>query len=125
MFKGKDPVKVIGTIRQMEIPRLADVRSDVPPRLCAIIDRALQRSPAARYATAHAMGRDLAALLRDVQVPTDDQALARSVAWVRERRGDDAITKTFPAERALALAGAAEETIPDTSIPLTRRIKRN
>ncbi|MCZ6805688.1 MAG: serine/threonine-protein kinase [Deltaproteobacteria bacterium] len=128
LFKGKDPVKVVGFIRDMEIPSLAEMREDVPARLREIIERALQREPTDRYRTAHAMGRDLAALLRATQEPTDSDVIAKSVDWAQRQLNADnqteGATKSFPPELALALAGAADETIRDTSIPLTRRTKR-
>ncbi|MGB5813536.1 MAG: serine/threonine-protein kinase [Polyangiales bacterium] len=124
MFKGKDPVKVIRTIQGMNIPSLAGTRPDIPPRLCAIVDRALERDPRARYPTAREMGRDLAGLLREFTTETDEHALSQSVAWAREQLGEEPVTRSFPAQHALALATSADETIPDASIPLTRRIKR-
>lgn len=124
MFEGKDPVKVIGTIREMDVPELSELRNDVPQALCQILGRALERDPEARYATALRMCRDLNALLRDTSTPTDEAAIAQSVALARPRTDDAAVTKTYPAKRTLELAGAADETIPDASIPLTRRIKR-
>lgn len=127
LFKGKDPLKVIGTIRGMEIPSLTEMRQDIPARLREIIARALRREPVDRYPTAHAMGRDLAALLRTTEEATDAEVIAKSLVWARRQLDKDQPepdTKTFPAERSLALAGAADETIPDTSIPLTRRTKR-
>jgi len=128
LFKGKDPLKVVGTIRGMEIPSLAEMRQDIPTRLREIIGRALRREPIDRYTTAHTMGRDLAALLRTTEEPTDADVIAKSLDWARRQLDTGAqpepATKKFSAERSLALAGAADETIPDTSIPLTRRTKR-
>lgn len=124
MFEGKDPVKVIGTIREMDVPRLSELRDDLPLQLCEILERALEREPEARFATALAMSRELSSLLRGVATPTDEAAIAESVALARSRMDDEAVTRTYPAARTLTLAGAADETIPDGSIPLTRRIKR-
>jgi len=127
MFKDQDPVKVIGTIREMQVPSLVDVRPDLPPRLAAIIARSLDRDPGRRYESAREMGMDLASLLRDDHEPTDDEVLAGSVSWAMHRlgldRASEQATKTFPASRALELAGGADETVPDASIPLTR-VKR-
>ena len=128
LFKGKDPVKVIRTVRDMEIPRLSEIRNDVPEAFQQIIDRALRREPERRYPSARGMGRDLAKLLRGMEEAADSHVVAQSVAWARRERqsavDNDAPTKTYPTRDALALAGAADETIPDASIPLTRRIHR-
>lgn len=125
LFKGEDPLKVVGTIRRMEIPDLADLRDDLPERLRAIIGKALRREPAERYRSSREMARDLAALLRESEEVTDAHVLAQSVRWARERlqqeRSSEPVTKPFAAHAALAAGGNADETVPDTSIPLTRK----
>lgn len=125
LFKGKDPVKVVGTIRDTEVPDLAEYRSDLPPILREIITRALRRNPNERYGTSREMARDLAALLRTSEEATDSDVIAKSVRWAREllarTRPSEPATKPFVAKEALRAAGPADETIPDPSIPLTRR----
>ncbi|TNF64449.1 MAG: serine/threonine protein kinase [Deltaproteobacteria bacterium] len=44
LIKDKDPLKVVGTIRDMEIPDLTEFRGDVPTPLQEIIRKALRRS---------------------------------------------------------------------------------
>ncbi|MEM9729109.1 MAG: serine/threonine-protein kinase [Myxococcota bacterium] len=125
MFEGKDPVKVIGTIRGMDIPNLRDVREDLPAGLCEVLGRALELDPSDRHETALSMGRELSELLQALPEPVDEATLAESVAEARRRLGnDEPVTKSYPAGRSLSLRGGADETIPDASIPLTRRIKR-
>jgi serine/threonine-protein kinase len=125
LFKGEDPLKVVRTIRSLEIPDLSDLRSDLPERLRAIIRKALRRDPLARYGSSREMARDLAALLRDFKEITDAHVLAQSVRWARqqlqEARPSEPATKPFAAQAALADGRNADETVPDTSIPLTRR----
>jgi serine/threonine-protein kinase len=125
LFKDKDPLKLVGTIRDMEIPDLADLRADLPARLRDIIRKALRRNPIERYASSRDMARDLAALLRATDEVTDSHVIAQSVRWSREQlaraRPSEPATKPFAAQEALNNAGSADETIPDTSIPLTRR----
>ena len=125
LVKDKDPLKVVGTIRDMEIPDLAEFRDDVPNRLQEIIRRALRRNPMERYAASRDMARDLAALLRKTEEVTDSHVIAQSVHWAREQldraQPSEPATKPFAAKEALAQAASADETVPDTSIPLTRR----
>jgi serine/threonine-protein kinase len=125
LFKDKDPLKLVGTIRDMEIPDLADLRPDLPPRLRDIIRKALRRNPLERYASSRDMARDLAALLRATDEVTDSHIIAESVRWSREQlaqaRPSEPATKPFAAQEALKHAASADETVPDTSIPLTRR----
>ena len=125
LFKNKDPLKLMGTIRGMDIPKLDEMRDDLPEGLLAIIAKALERSPARRYASTREMARDLAALLRSTVQATDAHVIATSVRWARQQitpmRPSEPPTKPFAGGAALAKATAADETMPDTSIPLTRR----
>jgi eukaryotic-like serine/threonine-protein kinase len=125
LFKGKDPLRVVGTIRDMDIPDLSEFRDDLPEFLREIIRKALRRNPIERYATSRDMARDLATLLRATDEATDSHVIATSVHWVREQlekaRASGPETKPFAARDALIEAGSADETIPDPSIPLTRR----
>ena len=125
LFKGEDPLKVVGTIRDMEIPDLAQFRDDLPDRFREIIHRALRRNPNERYASSREMARELAGLLRTTVGATDSYVIAQSVRWSRtqlaQARPSEPPTKPFAAEEALTNSASADETIPDTNIPLTRR----
>lgn len=125
LFKGKDPLKVVGTIRDTEVPALTEYRTDLPVRLREIIAKALRRNPIERYKSSREMARDLAALLRATEETTDSHVIAQSVRWAREQlalaRPSEPATKPFAAQEALSRAGSADETVPDPSIPLTRR----
>lgn len=129
LYKGDDPLEVIGTIRASEAPDLAQYRSDLPTRMREIVARALRRNPLERYASSREMARDLAAFLRSIDEPTDAHAIADSLRWARAEldraRHSEPETKPVAAAAALARAGAADETIPDPSIPLTRRKLRS
>ncbi len=71
------------------------------------------------------MARDLAALLRTTDEVTDSHVIAQSVRWAKAQlertRPSEPATKPFAAQEALTQAASADETIPDTNIPLTRR----
>lgn len=125
LFKGDDPLEVIGTIRASEIPDLEAYRSDLPRPLREIVTRALRRSPSERYASSREMARELAGLLRTIDEPTDAHVIAESVRWARAElartRPSEPETRPMAAEEVLARGGAADETVPDPSIPLTRR----
>ncbi len=125
LFKGEDPLTVLGTIRESDTPDLSEFRDDLPQRLLEIIKKALRRNPIERYATSREMARDLAMLLRTTDEVTDSHVIAQSVRWATAQferaQLSEPPTKPFAARDALAEADSAEETIPDTSIPLTRR----
>lgn len=125
LFKGQDPIKVLGTIRGTETPDLIAFRDDLPERLREIIAKALRRNPIERYGSTRAMARDLADLLRASEEITDSHVIALSVRWAAKQleraEPEEPPTQPFAAREALLQAGSAEETVPDTSIPLTRR----
>ena len=125
LFKGEDPLKVLGTIRESETPSLADIRDDLPERLLEIIDKALRRNPIERYASSREMARDLADLLRETEEETDSHVIAKSVRWaamqIERAQPSEPPTKPFAAREALAKADSESETVLDTSIPLIRR----
>lgn len=60
---GADGVRDILQILDTPIPAIASVRSDVPPGIAAVVDRALQREPARRYEHAGQMREALIAAL--------------------------------------------------------------
>jgi serine/threonine protein kinase len=104
---------------------LSEYRDDLPVRLREIIAKALRRNPIERYTSSREMARDLAALLRSTEEETDSHIIATSVRWAREQldlsRPSEPPTKPFAAREALAFGGAADETVPDPSIPLVRK----
>lgn len=125
LFKGEDPLKVVGSIRATDAPDLADYRDDVPDALQHAIRRALKRDPSERYASSRGMARDLASVLVQTREVTDSHVIAESVRWARTEleptRPSEPETKPFTVTEALQQAGAADATIPDPSIPLVRK----
>jgi serine/threonine-protein kinase len=125
LFKGQDPIKVLGTIRGTETPDLIAFRDDLPERLREIVAKALRRNPIERYGSTREMARDLAELLRASEEITDSHIIAQSVRWaakqLEQAEPEEPPTQPFAAREALLQADSAQETVPDTSIPLTRR----
>jgi serine/threonine protein kinase len=86
LFDAKTDPEVFELVRKCEIPSLADIRQDLPPRLIAAIERALAVDPYVRFSSARAMVHELNEILR-----TDD-------SW-----GDaDALVSTAVAEARIA-----------------------
>jgi len=52
LFRDEHPMRILKRILRDRIPLADSVRSDVPPGIAAVVERALQRDPALRYATA-------------------------------------------------------------------------
>jgi serine/threonine-protein kinase len=60
-FTGGTQIELVKKIICAPVPSLLDARSDLPPELTAVIDRALDRDPAKRWPTAEAMRDAIAA----------------------------------------------------------------
>lgn len=125
LFKGDDPLEVVGSIREGDTPELSGYRDDVPDALRDVIRRALKKNPIERYTSSREMARDLASVLVATREVTDAHVIAESVRWARAEleplRPSEPETKPFAAKEALRRAGSADETVPDTSIPLVRK----
>ncbi len=76
LFREVSPALTLKRLIQDEIPSPASVKPDLAPALIAIIMRALQRDPAARYANAQAMRQDLEGFLRAGEPTNWDAELA-------------------------------------------------
>jgi serine/threonine-protein kinase len=76
LFKG-DPVVILNSIVNDEIPSPRTVRPDVAPALEAIAMKALERPLDRRYATAEQMRLDLERYLRDSGAAISDDDLAK------------------------------------------------
>jgi formylglycine-generating enzyme required for sulfatase activity len=80
-FVGADDIAIMASVNA-DTPRSAQaLRPEVPQRLAAIVDRALQKDPAARFASAREMLRDLEALRPGVVAADRDEtgAILRAI----------------------------------------------
>jgi serine/threonine protein kinase len=82
LYEGASDVEIFMAAQKAEVPSLLDLRPDVPPALAGILERALAKDPANRFASAYLMLRELADLLRLVPETTDAPAIARAVKEV-------------------------------------------
>jgi eukaryotic-like serine/threonine-protein kinase len=81
LFAGDDDLVIMRKILDMPIEPPSRLRPDVPPALDAIVLKALARDPAARYANAAEMARDLSELVVASRVTAEQiAAFTRSVA---------------------------------------------
>jgi dienelactone hydrolase/predicted Ser/Thr protein kinase len=68
-FSGAHPAVVMGAIQGQDPAPVASHRGDVPPGLERIVTRALEKEPAARYAAAEDVERDLAQCEEELRTP--------------------------------------------------------
>ncbi|HEX8111550.1 MAG TPA: protein kinase, partial [Kofleriaceae bacterium] len=87
LFDG-DQGQVLGEVVHAPIPRLAGVLPDVDPELDALVARAVEKDPSARYQSAHEMRQAI------------ERHLRRSGCAVRELEVGEAMTAAFADVRA-------------------------
>ncbi len=85
LFAGRDPVATLKNVLEAEVPSLLDVRPDVPLGFATAVHRALQRNPAARFASAAEMQRTLAGVSRHYPERVDDRVISLSVQEAQRR----------------------------------------
>jgi serine/threonine-protein kinase len=85
LFAAPDRTDVDTALRILEgkVPKITDVRPELPSELAAIAAQALARNPRDRYQRATEMIDALAALLRKHPEPTDGTSIARCVRVAR------------------------------------------
>jgi serine/threonine protein kinase/Tol biopolymer transport system component len=83
-FQGKTPAAVMGAILH-EIPKPAsDVNPEIPPRLQAIIVRALEKDPNVRYQSAADLRAELKRLTHDLESTKSHPFAGPSDLWATE-----------------------------------------
>jgi WD40 repeat protein/serine/threonine protein kinase len=86
-FVGTDAQEVLRQVREEEPPPPQKVCSDVPRPLAAVCRKALARDPAARYASATDLGREIQRWLADEPVLAHPEpAMRRLQRWARRNK---------------------------------------
>ncbi|GEM_PF-3818000 len=79
LFRQKDRLAALESVRTHVLSSLLEVAPDVPPELARIVDQALSRDPERRYDSARSMQSDLATYLHRADPVVDDEVLSRFV----------------------------------------------
>ncbi len=102
-FAAKSRSELMERVRTQRPEPLRRARPDVPEDLAIVVERAMARDPADRYADAHALEQDLQAFLEDRPIAARRQsALAQVLRWCRHNRG----LSTLAGATLLAVVGA-------------------
>lgn len=117
LFTGKNDLEVLLAVRKGEVPRLDELRRDLPSSLSLAIHTALASTPDGRFESAKAMARTLAAVLRSEVEHADAEPLGASVRAARTRLGRDPadITKAPAIDAAVDAAALAPPHLPPAS----------
>ena len=77
-FSGNDPLQILEQLRTATPPRLTELDASLPSALADVIDRALQKDPADRFADLDQMSRELQSQGRELA--GDERPMARPSA---------------------------------------------
>lgn len=128
LFNGDNELSILEQVREARVTKPSSLNDEVPPEVDAIVLKALQKDPAARYQTAGEMAKDLDAVLYSIRpTPTSaDLAIYMHRIWtdevfvppIREQHHEPEPErspyelKAKPAPVAPAVAAAAAVTTP-------------
>lgn len=93
-FEADTETAVLRKVREAKIEPPSSLASDIPPEVDALVLKALERSPDARFATAGEMRRALSHTLADARSEADAAALSE---FLRELFPDGVVPKGGPA----------------------------
>lgn len=102
LFEAATDMQVMFMVHEARVPDLRAIRPDVPEALAALVHRALAKDPAARFESAHDMGRALVDVLRAAPQPVEARRMAELVAWAKsESKGVPAAARPATTELAI------------------------
>jgi len=117
-FRMKNVTETLTRVLKYTPPSLASVRSDVPPALAAVIQRALAKRQQDRFESAAAF----AAALREVRTSTDDAARRELATAARADFLDATIANTVGAPALSALEALWHGPAPQLTPTPPRRV---
>jgi|GEM_PF-2462237 len=122
-YPGSDSGQVIERVRREPPPRLSSRAPQAPPDLCAIIERAMARSPSERYADASELGAELQRFVAGRMVRAYRYRWhERARRWLATHRSAIALIVSavvaFGAAGAVMLAGEPPDPCPDDPLAL-------
>jgi len=120
LFPGGGQLAVLLAIRDCKIDALSEIKPRLPPGLFEVLQRALARTPDARYPSA----RDLAAALQPFQA--DPRLAAREIAarvrWVQTSGSSDKVTAQRESSMLRAVRAPAPPPPPPEEEPIIEEI---
>jgi serine/threonine-protein kinase len=83
MFDGKTDVEIFKKIRACQIPKVGDLRPDIPSSLAAVLDVGLAADPTSRFASATAFAHALSQVMKQAIGVDPTSALGNAVRELR------------------------------------------
>jgi hypothetical protein len=122
-FSGEDPIEILDKLRTENPPRLSEVDPSLPAELEAIIERALQKDPARRFANLGQMRAELQILRRKrsenaerLRVDVQGSASSRAKTALEARWAGPGPTKPSPSSTSTPLSTGASAAAATTRI---------
>jgi serine/threonine protein kinase len=116
-FEGATDLETMLLNRDGQYPPVSDLRPDLPPAVVHVVEKALQHSPADRYASADAMLADLERVLRTAVEPAGQTELKQWLSQLAKKDGAQPVTKA--PQREMKAGQALEgEALQLDEIPL-------
>ncbi len=111
-FEGATDLETMLLNRDGKFPPAVELRPDLPPAVAEILGKALERSPADRYASADAMLADVEIALRTALEPAGQSELKQWLAQLRKKDG------ALPPTKAARPKGASERELAGEALQL-------
>jgi eukaryotic-like serine/threonine-protein kinase len=82
LFEGQDTIVTLESVVSRKLEPLSKTATDLPPEVCRVVDRALQRDTKKRYQTAGAMGFELEHFMYKNRFGPTNISLHRYLKWL-------------------------------------------
>ncbi|MEA2751199.1 MAG: eukaryotic-like serine/threonine-protein kinase, partial [Myxococcales bacterium] len=107
LFPGGGQLAILLAIRDCKVDALQDIRARLPPGLFEVLQRALSRSPSARFPNATEFAHALAPFEADPRLAVRE--IAARVRWVQSAASSDQMAAVRESARAMRAAQPSNE----------------
>ena len=111
-FRGDTAVAVSVAVRTGDAVPLSEARPGLPPALVAVVERAMARDPARRFASADAMATALAASVATSALPANDETVAMDTSATQMLPVADASFQDSTADAPASIATSSAVQAP-------------
>jgi serine/threonine protein kinase len=117
LFKGKSEIETLKNVLEMPVPPPSSVRPEIPASLDAVVMRALQRHPDARYPNGQAMADDLEKVLQETKL-----AVRMLPDLLNDLFGSSTTNQAMAALTPELLAQCADDPDSHTELPSVKTV---
>lgn len=123
LFKGEDTLQILARVRDAEFDAQEMIRTELPPKLFAILNTALAKDPDARYQSCAEMQADIEECLYDLGMRPSARSLAQYMKslFAEEIAAEEALMRESATAAAHAEPAAPEPALPAGAAPRHER----